>query len=99
MACCLNGYQFYLFVIEEMIKSPRSIAATTDAGYDVCRQIIPCFFLQLFTYLLADDALKPGHHIGVWMRPYHAADNIMRICRVIDPVTHRFVGSVFQRFS
>src|SRR3569833_355057 len=92
----LYRYQLYTEVVQEVIECPRRIAAATHAGDDMRRQFAARLFFQLYPDLLADDALKPGHHIGVRMGSYYAADDVMCVHRVVDPIPYGLVGSIFQ---
>src|ERR1700682_1305285 len=91
----LHSNQLNLLVIQIMKKSACGITASAYACDNRMRIFITRFFFQLPFYFGTDYTLKPGHHIRVWMWANHATDDIMGVCRMIDPVTYRFVGSIF----
>src|SRR6185437_3489059 len=85
----LYGDQFHRGIIEKMIECSCRIAASTDTCDHMRGQFAPRLLPQLRPDLFADDTLEPCYHIGIGMRPYHTADDIMGIRRIVDPVPYR----------
>ena len=87
------------FIVEVMVVESSSIASSTYTGNDMVRIVAAFLLLQLPFCFLADDRLKTGDHIGIGMRAYHRANDIMGIYRIIDPIANGFVGGIFQGFT
>ena len=79
-----------------MIDGAGGIAASAYAGYQVVGGVASLLFQQLLFNLLADDRLQAGHHVGIGMRPYGRADDVVGIGRMAAPVADGLVGSVLQ---
>src|SRR6185312_888068 len=99
MSCGLDGDQFDASLVQEMIECPGRVAATADTGDGMRRKLATRFFLQLSAYLFADDALKTRYHVRVGMRAYYAADDIVGVQRMIDPIADGLIGCILERLA
>src|SRR5690606_35226319 len=77
----------------------RGVATPAYACEHVVGIRMSHLFLQLAPDLFADDGLKTCDHVGIRMRTDNRSDNIMSIRRVVDPMAHRFVGSILERHA
>src|SRR5689334_10127310 len=79
-----------------MIERACGIATTAHTSNHIIWIGITQRTFQLLPDLFTDDGLKPSHHIWIWVRPNNRPNNIMCVIRVVDPMTHGFVGRIFQ---
>ena len=84
------------FVGEKGMKDPGGVAAAADAGDDDVGKTTE-FFEALGPGFLADHRLEIADDEGEWVRPHHAADDVMSVLDGRHPVTHRLVDGVAQR--
>jgi hypothetical protein len=56
----------------------------------------PDLFLNLRARFLSGYGVEVAHHRGKRMRAHDAADDVMRVAHIGDPVAHRFIGGVLQ---
>ena len=84
------------FVVDIVVNGSGGIASAAYAGYEIVRTIAPFLFHELLLNLLADNRLQACHHIGIGMRAYGGADDVIGVGRVAAPVAYGLVGGVFQ---
>ena len=70
-----------------MIIDTGSITASTNTGNHVVWIISTFNFLQLYFTFFTNNGLKTRYHVRVRVWPYNRANNVVRINRVVDPIT------------
>ena len=93
---CLDTHQLYAFVPDEFVEQAHRVGSTPDTSYRVVGQSANSG-KKLLAGLPAYDGLKVSHHLGIWMRPHHAAYEVVRGLDVGDPVAYRLVDRILER--
>lgn len=83
------------FVGDEVEESSNGIAATADARDDSVRQLASELLKLLFD-LLADDLLEVADDGGEGVRANGRPHEVMGVGKVCDPISHRFIHSIFE---
>ena len=92
----LDANEPHAGVADEGVEDAHRVAAAADTRDDRVRE--PADPLEhLRARLTADDRLELAHHQRIGMRTEDAAEQIVRVGHVGDPVAHRLVDGVFQR--
>src|SRR5690606_16330829 len=96
LSCCLYGYKLNVLVVEEMVESTRRVASSAHTRKDVVRVRMTKLILQLTANFFADNTLKTRYHVGVRMRSNHRTYDVVCVRRIVDPMTHGFIGRIFE---
>src|SRR5450631_263583 len=92
----LDADQLDTSVIEECGEHADRVAAAADAGNHGAGKGSPPL-QAVGARLVADDALQDAHQRRVGVRTDAAADHVMSVADVGDPVADRLVGGVLER--
>ena len=79
-----------------MVDSTRCVATATDASHQVIGIITSLFLQELLLDLFADHRLQTSHHVGIGVRPYGRANDVIGVGGVTAPVTNRLISGIFQ---
>ena len=88
--------QFHRGIRNEGVEEADGIAAAADAGDQRIGQAA-FGFENLPARFLADHLVKIAHHHGVRVRAERAAQQVIGLADVGDPVAHGFADGVFER--
>src|SRR6185436_2201119 len=77
------------------MKEPDGIRSTTDTGNQTIRQT-PFLFEDLNACFASDYTLVVSHHerVGMWTKS--AAEQVIGVGDICDPIAQRFVNCVFE---
>ena len=96
-ACRLGQNDVDTVVVDVVVDGACGIAATTDTGHEHVGIVAPGLLPQLPFDLLGDDALHPGHDVGIGMRPHGGAYDIERVGGMAAPVADGLGACVAER--
>ena len=68
---CFCGIEAHFFILNVMVERASRIAAAADASEEMVGIVATGLLLELLLDFLADDALKPCHHVGVRVGTNH----------------------------
>ena len=96
LAARLDADQLDARVVDERQEQPQGVGAPADTGDGVVGQTSRRLE-HLLARLAADHRLEVADHHGVRMGPDHAADDVMRVGDVGDPVADRLADRLLER--
>ena len=90
-------YDFHIRVVEVMVDCSCRVASPTHAGHEVIGRRAPFVLAQLVHYLCTYYGLQPCNHVGIRVRAYGGAYNVVRVVGMAAPVAYGLVGGVLER--
>ena len=96
MSCCLGKINLYSLIVNIMINSTCSIAASAHTGDEIIGIIATHLFLQLPFQFLGDDTLHLCHNVWIRMRTHGASYDIESILWMTAPVTYSLRTGITQ---
>ena len=94
----LNADQFHGWFLNKVEEPSHRVTSATDTR-DYVRRELSISLEALFLDLCANHRLEASHHIREGVRSYNRADDVVRIVRIRDPITHRLVCGVLERLA
>src|SRR5438132_11547043 len=91
----LDSDQLDLLVLQELVKDTNGVGAAADTG-DHCGWKLAFSFKNLRAGLAANHGMKIAHHGGIRMSAQNAAEQVMGVADIGDPITHGFVDGVLE---
>ena len=96
LAAGLGQDDLDILVVEVVVDGAGGVAASAHTGYQVVGLLTAFVGLQLYPDLGRDDRLQARHHVGVGVRSYGRADDVVGILGVAAPVAYGLVGGVLE---
>ena len=82
-----------------MIIQSGGIASSPNTSNDMVRIFTVFLFQQLRLGFRTDHGLKTRDHVGIWVRSYNRANDIVGVDRIVDPVSNGLICCVFECFT